>query len=96
MGETLKPELCKPSATHIPCDDLRWMEDEFAEYNRVLGYPEHFNGEACPAGRAVPQYECTRRYRHEQKPLKRLRKAISRSLAMLTHRNISRAVSSPR
>jgi hypothetical protein len=83
LGETLRPELCVPSAAHIPSDDLRWMEEEFAEYNRAMGYVEHVDGRSCPAGRAVPSYEHTRRYRQEQRPMKRMRRAIARGWATM-------------
>jgi hypothetical protein len=78
LGQTLNPELCLPRTAHIPHDDLVWMEEAFADYNGDLGYAEHVDGRACPAGRAVAKYEHTRRYRREQRPMRRLRKAISR------------------
>lgn len=86
LAETLKADLCAPRASRVPAEDLRWAESEFADYNRALDYPEHLDATACPSGRAVPSYELTRRYRHERRPLNRLRKSIVGGLARLMHR----------
>jgi hypothetical protein len=81
LGDTLRPELCAPVTEHVPEDDLRWLESEFAEYNRAMGYPAHVDAAPRVAGRARPSFEHTRRYRHTLTPLARLRRAVSRGWA---------------
>jgi hypothetical protein len=81
FGETVKPSLADLRVGNVPPEDLRWIDREFADFNRAFGYPEH----APPAGdragaetRAVPKWENTRRYRRSQKPFTKFQEAVSR------------------
>jgi len=55
---------CRPlKLTHLPAEDLAWLEEEFAEFNKACQYPRQLDGIAeLPEGRAVPTYEASRRY----------------------------------
>lgn len=58
----------------VPREDLDWLESAFAQFNRDLGYPEHVDPSACPAGRAIPRFEVTRSaWRQRPRGWKRLR-----------------------
>jgi hypothetical protein len=81
LADTLRGELCRVETDHIPGDDLRWLEEEFAELNREMNYPPHVDCRPCPQGRAVPTYELTRRARHGRPPLVRLRDGIRKQWA---------------
>lgn len=48
--------------THIPQDDLRWLEAEFETFNRENHYPLQIEPVSSPPGRASPTYEATRRH----------------------------------
>lgn len=81
FGDTADLSLIAPRVDRIPPGDLDWIEEEFAEFNRDLGYPARVspageNGHADP--RAVPSWENTRRYRNAQKPLAKLTLALER------------------
>ena len=74
LRETVNPSLAAVKTDQIPPEDLAWLEQEFAEYNRALGYPEHVPGTADVSvlgPRAVPKWENTRRSR-KTRPLVRL------------------------
>jgi hypothetical protein len=83
FAETVKPSLADLRTGNVPPQDLEWLEKEFAEFNSTCGYVEH----APPAAgasrdgreqRAVPRWENTRRHRRSQRPLTRLKAAVSR------------------
>lgn len=62
LWQTVKPSLAAVSTTHIPPEDLQWMEAEFAEMNRAMRYDAHVPSTATGAvTRAVPTFEVTRR-----------------------------------
>lgn len=83
--ETVNPSLAELRLGNVPPDDLAWMEQEFAEFNRTCGYVEHAPTVApVPAGagpleaRAVPKWENTRRHRKSQRPFNKFQAAVSR------------------
>lgn len=90
---TLVPSLTDVRTDRIPPQDLEWIEREFQEMNAALGYPVHLTGNA-PAlpPVAVPNYECTRRWRHEERKhrgsrlLTSLTSAFRRALTRKTER----------
>jgi hypothetical protein len=92
LAETLRGELCRLGTDHIPRDDLRWLEEEFADLIADMNYPAHADGGACPQGRAVPAYELTRRARRNRPPLVRLRDGIRKQWARWRGRGAQAAV----
>ncbi len=81
FAETVNPSLAALTTRNVPPNDLAWMEQEFAEFNRALGYPLHAEPEGDWTGReqrAIPSFENTRRFRKAQRPLRRLSAAFSR------------------
>ena len=79
LVDTLNPKLCELKVERIPQDDLKWLESEFADLNRAMGYPDHVTPPAgATVGRLVPSYENTRRYKRSRKPLARLGAIISK------------------
>jgi hypothetical protein len=81
LADTLRGELCQIGTDHIPSDDLRWLEEEFADLINAMNYPPHADSGPCPQGRAVPTYELTRRARRNRPPLVRLRDGIRKQWA---------------
>ncbi|MCS7047067.1 MAG: sulfotransferase [Gemmataceae bacterium] len=74
LRQSLRPSAPPLEALDIPGGELAWLESEFAEYNRVNGYPAHVrlrSHGADPAAVAVPTFAVTRRYKWtmHQKPL---------------------------
>jgi hypothetical protein len=64
LPETVRPEHGQVRTARIPPADLRWLEREFAEFNRVNGYPANVpqEGEWPDAdARAIPRFENTLR-----------------------------------
>lgn len=84
LAETLRVELSAPRTSNIPLDDLRWLEDEFAEFLREMNYPAHADTTGCPPGRAVPSMELSRRSEKSRRPLVRLRNAVRRGWRQMT------------
>jgi hypothetical protein len=80
FADTADPELAAARFELIPSDDLIWIEKEFAEFNRAMGYVAHVGagGSAADAGRAVPSWQNTRRYRVTQKPMAKFSAACAR------------------
>lgn len=73
--QSIKPgsDELRPGA--IPDSELKWLELEFAEFNQENGYPEHVPMVPTAGvgnGRAVPNFESTRRHKWEmrRKPLR--------------------------
>src|SRR5689334_1987882 len=58
LKQTVAPNLIQVKTAHIPPDDLTWIEETFAEFNREMRYPPHVapTAPATPL-RAVPQFE---------------------------------------
>jgi len=73
---SLQPLPEHPDIRRIAPGDLAWLESEFAEFNRVNGYPLQMphssNGDVCE--RSVPRYDVTRRHKWtlHQRPLRYL------------------------
>lgn len=65
IRQTLRPSLAAVKTQNIPPADLEWIEREFAEMNRTMGYAEHLPPapqDPTIPGRAAPRFENTRRY----------------------------------
>jgi hypothetical protein len=63
LAESVDPRKMKISTENIPTADLEWMESEFAEFNRIMEYPEHIPATQLEsAARAIPDFKNTRRY----------------------------------
>ena len=68
--KSLKPSLASVATKHIPPDDLQWLESEFAEMNKALGYALRIPPAGDPSQaerRAVPRFENSRRYERLQR-----------------------------
>jgi hypothetical protein len=65
LQETVNPSLAKLKVDAIPPADLAWLESEFAEFNRVEGYPAHAERTVAWTGeeRLEARWENTRRYK---------------------------------
>ena len=52
--------------------DLEWLDEQFAEFNRSMGYPEHLGSVTRLPGRLVPDWQQSRRckWRLRQKPFR--------------------------
>lgn len=87
LTDTMRGELSKLSTKNIPADDLRWMEDEFADMLADLNYPAHAEPDGCPVGRAVPTFEQSRRAMRARRPLTRFRNAVKGVLRRLRGRS---------
>src|SRR5947209_15952759 len=75
LRASLVPSLADVRTDRVPPEDLEWMEREFAEMNGALGYSAHVASTAVEGvpRRAVPNFECTRRCRHERRKRKKFR-----------------------
>lgn len=76
FSQTVDPSLAQVKVDRVPADDLRWLEETFAEFNRAMDYEPQLSPGPEP-GRAQPRYEATRRHRRQQKPIARLQTRIS-------------------
>ena len=74
--ESVKTDTAAIEPGAIRPDDLAWLEQEFADFNRVNGYPAHIAASSPREGpaRATPLYEHSRRLRWDlhRKPLQLL------------------------
>lgn len=74
--ETLAQYQGKPDQQTLPAAELEWLEAEFRDFNKVSGYPLHWNVGASDEPTSVianePRFEVTRRYKWEtaQKPFR--------------------------
>ncbi len=59
---------------NMAVEDLRWLEGEFAEFNKVHGYAEHVEGE-YRHGWDKPDFKNTKRYRRKR-PLYHLKRLL--------------------
>ncbi|HEX4793798.1 MAG TPA: hypothetical protein VH370_08405 [Humisphaera sp.] len=76
LRDSIQPAMAQVKTDHIPPADLEWMEQEFADMNADLGYAAHIPSQAAadvPA-RAVPNIDCTRRYRAASRALRHQRR----------------------
>lgn len=99
LQQTVKPHLAAIKTTHIPVGDLEWMEQHFAEMNRVMRYPEHVPPTIAPDQPqvAVPVFENTRRCEriNRKRGLPRLLDYVNRGVASLTARKPAEKSSPP-
>jgi hypothetical protein len=86
FADTADASLAKVKVNNIPPQDLDWLEREFEAFNREYGYPEHADRSSASgaAGRAVPSFESTKRYKRDQKPLARIAAACTRLRQAMT------------
>ena len=72
LRSAIDPDLGKKIRGRIHEEDLAWLEDVFADYNRSLGYPAALRDLELLPGRAVPSWEVSRRlnWRLRQKPFR--------------------------
>lgn len=76
----------------LPAADLDWLESEFRDFNKVTGYPLHFDAAATAtddvATLDLPNFEVTRRYKWEtaQKPFRWLLTRLGRRNTTLIDR----------
>ena len=58
----------------LPAEDMAWLDQQFAEFNRSMGYPGHIDGFTTTTGRSVPDWMVTRlsKWRLRQKPFRYL------------------------
>ena len=80
LAQTVTPSLMQVKTANIPSEDLVWLEERFAHFNREMNYAAHVPAQA-PASptRAVPRFENTRRFERLQN-----KKKLSRSIQRLT------------
>jgi hypothetical protein len=83
------PELAEVRTDRIPPNDLEWIDRELHEMNTALGYPAHIDARSAitTSPRAVPNFECTRRHRHETR-----KHGAAKLLASLTSRVLPRGL----
>jgi hypothetical protein len=76
LEETLRPARADLCVDRIPPEDLAWLEEEFAEFNQINGYPAHAERPhpwSGPVRRLEPKWENTRRFRRRRKnPISRI------------------------
>lgn len=78
--DTVKPSLANVRVDRIPPEDLVWLEEEFAEFNRACGYAEHIAPIKLESNvdRAVPSFANTKRSLRERKPMAKVAAAYTR------------------
>jgi hypothetical protein len=90
--DTLAQYQGKPEQQALPATELEWLESEFRDFNKVSGYPPHWNVAAAEDSRQVvsnePRFEVTRRYKWEtaQKPFRWLLSQLGRPNTSLIER----------
>ncbi len=74
LAAVFDPQLAQGVRGSIHQEDLAWLEDVFAPFNRDLGYELHIDGLELLPGRLQPSWEASRRlnWRLRQKPLRYL------------------------
>lgn len=75
LWNSLKPAAKPSHQLVLPPGENRWLENEFAVYNQVNGYPAHLDVPAAdPGDHDLPCYSVTRRmqWRQQQVPLQYL------------------------
>jgi hypothetical protein len=96
LADSIDPSQLSPRTDKIPALDLQWMEEEFADFNTAMGYPQHVPSPASPSGRAIPGFENTRRYARiaRQRPVLKFFRKLS-GAPLLTEQEISVATGIP-
>jgi hypothetical protein len=90
--ETLAQYDAKPDRQALPAAELEWLESEFRDFNKVSGYPSHWNVPTsevpAPSAANEPRFEVTRRYKWEtaQKPFRWLLSRFGRPNTTLIER----------
>ena len=87
--DVVDPAMAGLRVDSIPPSDLEWMEHEFADFNRRMGYAEHAPRDPSVTStddRAVPRWENTRRYRKSRRTLRQLTSAVTRLTASIAGR----------
>jgi len=98
LAASIKPQVGPVKVNDVPPADLQWMEEDFAEFNRVMDYPEHLAADSPTSlpSRAVPSFEATRRYDRiaHRSPLRRLVRKLT-GTAKLTPDEVAEATGVP-
>jgi tetratricopeptide (TPR) repeat protein len=82
LEQTLNRSLADLNTEHVPLEDLQWMEQTFAHFNEVMGYPAHVHRSGLAvSGRAVPKFEHTRLHERISKNAARTQQALSAAKA---------------
>jgi len=71
LAAALDTEALNGPVASIHEEDLAWLDETFADFNRALGYPQALDVATLP-GRLTPGWEVSRRFkwRMQQKPLR--------------------------
>jgi hypothetical protein len=76
LWNSLKPSAKAPHQLAIPASENLWLENEFAQYNQVNGYPAHLDlpSDGDPDDHDIACFSVTRRvhWRKQQVPLQYL------------------------
>jgi hypothetical protein len=96
--ETLAQYGDKTAQQALPAAELDWLESEFRDFNKVCGYPLHWNAAAIDWWESAviqePRFEITRRYKWEtaQKPFRWLLARLGRpNKTLIDRRSLKRA-----
>src|SRR6478735_976357 len=68
LSETVAHYRDKPTQHALPAAELDWLESEFRDFNKVSGYPLHWNSvchDAPDVSLNEPRFDVTRRYKWE-------------------------------
>jgi hypothetical protein len=100
LADSIDPKQLSLRTDKIPALDLDWMEQEFAEFNIAMGYPQQVpraeGRKGSSPDRAVPGFEHTRRYERiaRQRPVLKFFRRLS-GAPLLTKQEISVATGIP-
>jgi hypothetical protein len=92
LSETLAHYQGIPDQQALPAAELEWLESEFRDFNKVSGYPLHWNVASPEESTSIvggePRFEVTRRYKWEtaQKPFRWLLSQFGRPNTTLIER----------
>jgi hypothetical protein len=90
--ETLAQYQGKADQQPLPEAELKWLESEFRDFNKVSGYPLHWtvptSEDSTQGVGNEPRFEVTRRYKWEtaQKPFRWLLSRLGRPNTSLIER----------
>ncbi len=81
LRSALDSSVLQPPQGQMHEQDLRWLDQTFAEYNRQMGYPDQVEGISLLPGRSQPSWEVSRRlhWRLRQKPWRYLLRKLGLS-----------------
>ena len=97
LADSIDPTHLSVRTDKVPLLDLEWMEQEFAELNTAMGYPQHVPPQGPHgADRALPTFEVTRRYKRiaRQRPVIKLFRRLF-GAPLLNAKEIAKATGIP-